>query len=148
MITLWAIAAGAFLVLEALTAAMTSIWFTAGALAALIAALCKGAVWLQIVLFVAVSGVCFALLYPRLKRFVKRSGQPTNADRLIGQQCTVTADIRALDGSGSVYIGGKTWSAKSADGGDIPAGQIVRVTAIEGVKLLVSPVLESITNNQ
>lgn len=148
MITLWAVAAGAFLVLEAVTAAMTSIWFCAGALAALIAAVCKSAVWLQIALFVAVSGVCFAVLYPRLKRFVKRSGQPTNADMLIGQECTVTADICALDGTGSVYIGGKTWSAKSADGSLIAAHTTVCVKAIEGVKLIVSPVSESITNNQ
>lgn len=138
MITLWAIAAGVFLLVEAVTAAMTSIWFTVGALAALIAAVCHAALWLQIGLFLVVSGLCFVLLYPRLRRFIKRSGQPTNIDRLIGQTCPVTADIDPLTGSGSVYIDGKTWSAKSTEA--IAAGQIVRVEEIQGVKLIVSPV--------
>lgn len=138
MITLWAVAAGVFLVVEAITAAMTSIWFSAGALAALIAALFHGALWLQLVLFIAGSTVCFVFLYPRLKRFIKRSGQPTNVDRLIGQQCPVTADINPITGSGSVYIDGKTWSAKSIVA--VAAGQLVRVEEIQGVKLIVSPV--------
>lgn len=140
MITLWAVAAAVFLVVEAVTAAMTSIWFCAGALAALIAAVCHAAVWVQLVLFLAVSGLCFVVLYPKLKRFIKRSGQPTNADRLLGQLCPVTADIDPLTGSGSVYIDGKTWSAKSASAAPIAAGQTVRVEEIQGVKLLVSPV--------
>lgn len=139
MVTLWAIAAAVFLIVEAITAAMTSIWFCAGCLAALIAALCHAAIWLQLLLFAAVSAVCFVVLYPRLKRFIKRSGQPTNADRLIGQECPVTADIDPLTGSGSVYIDGKTWSAKTLGNTTLAAGQIVRVEEIQGVKLIVSP---------
>lgn len=138
MITLWAIAAGVFLLVEAVTAAMTSIWFTVGALAALIAAVCRAALWLQIVLFVVVSGLCFVLLYPRLKHFIRRGTQPTNADRVLGQECPVTADIDPLTGSGSVFIDGKTWSARSVDGSAIAAGQIVHVEEIQGVKLIVS----------
>lgn len=142
MITVWAVAAGIFLVVEAITAAMTSIWFSAGCLAALIAALCHAAIWVQLVLFAAVSAVCFLLLYPRLKRFIKRSGQPTNADMLIGQECTVTEAIDPLRGTGSVYIAGKTWSAGSAEGAAIAAGQTVCVEQIQGVKLIVSPAEE------
>lgn len=146
MITLWAIAAGVFLVLEAISMAMTTIWFCAGSVAALIAALCGAAVWLQTVLFLAVSAACFVFLYPRLKNLLRRGGQPTNADMLIGQECSVTEAIDALNDRGSVYIAGKTWSARSAGGESIPAGQTVRVEAIQGVKLIVSPVTAAVHN--
>ena len=39
--------------------------------------------------------------------------------------------------SGAVYVDGKTWTARSADGAVIPAGTQVKVQKIEGVKLLV-----------
>lgn len=146
MITLWIVVGVIALLIEAVTAAMTSIWFCAGCLAAVVGALCGAGVWVQLALFLAVSAVCFIFLYPRLKRFVKRSGHPTNADMLIGQHCTVTEPISALEGLGSVYIAGKTWSAKSADGRAVAAGTTVRVLDIQGVKLIVEPVSQPITN--
>lgn len=38
---------------------------------------------------------------------------------------------------GAVYIDGKTWSARSEDGEIIPAGEIVTIVKMEGVKLFV-----------
>ena len=38
---------------------------------------------------------------------------------------------------GAVYVGGKTWTARSEGDEIIPAGAQVTVTRIEGVKLLV-----------
>ena len=142
MIVFWGIAAGAFLVLEAITAAMTSIWFCAGALAALIAAACTAPLWLQIVVFVVVSAVCFLLLYPRLKNYLHKTRQPTNADMAIGKICVVTETIDNLAATGTAVIDGKTWTARSADGSVIPAGKQVHVEAMEGVKLLVKTVEE------
>ncbi|MFR6186231.1 MAG: NfeD family protein [Lawsonibacter sp.] len=46
-----------------------------------------------------------------------------------------------LAGHGLVNIAGQVWSARSAgEGAVIPAGQEVRVTQIQGVKVLVEPV--------
>lgn len=140
MIIFWAAAAGAFLLLEAVTAAMTSIWFCAGCLPALAAAACGAPLWLQILLFVVVSAVCFALLYPRLKRRIQKNRQPTNADMALDQICIITETIDNLAGTGTAVIGGKTWTARSADGSVIPSGARARVARIEGVKLIVLPV--------
>lgn len=54
-----------FLIVEAVCAIhMVSIWFAAGALVAAIAALLNAAVWLQVLLFLVVSCVILALMWP------------------------------------------------------------------------------------
>lgn len=145
MVTVWIVAAIVFLIIEAVTAAMNSIWFVAGSLAALAAAALDAPVWLQAVLFLAVSGVCFAVLYPRLKDLLRRDRQPTNADMVIGQDCVVTQRIDNLGETGAVFVAGKTWTARAAKGDVIELGSVVTVDAIEGVKLMVSPVKETQT---
>ena len=144
MVTLWILAAVVFLIIEAVTAAMSSIWFVIGALAALAAAALGAPIWGQVVLFVAVSGVCFALLYPRLKRLLRRDRQPTNADMVIGRECVVTQRIDNLAGTGAVTVDGRTWTARSADGAPLELGAVVAAQRIEGVKLIVSPVKEPV----
>ena len=139
MITVWLVAAVAFLIIEAITAAMSSIWFVVGALVALVTAVCGGPLWLQIVLFLGVSIACFALLYPKLKNLLRRERKATNADMVIGQACVVTQRIDNLAGTGAVSVAGKTWTARSAGGQTIEAGATVIAESIQGVKLIVSP---------
>ena len=55
---------------EAVTVGLTSIWFSAGALAALIAALLGGALWLQILLFLVVSAACLVAVRPLTKKYL------------------------------------------------------------------------------
>lgn len=144
MIAVWTVAAVVFLIIEAVTAAMNSIWFVAGSLAALAAAALGAPIWTQALLFVAVSGLCFAILYPRLKDLLRRDRQPTNADMVIGQECVVTQRVDNLAGTGAVTVGGKTWTARSADGQTIELGAVVTAVSIQGVKLIVSPVRETV----
>ena len=54
---LWLIALIVFAVGEAITVGLTSVWFAVGALGALIAAGFGAALWLQVVVFLALSGV-------------------------------------------------------------------------------------------
>jgi membrane protein implicated in regulation of membrane protease activity len=66
--------------------------------------------------------------------------QPTNADMMIGKEALVTEDIDNVEATGAVSVGGKVWTARSADGGRIKSGAVVSVLRIEGVKLIVEPV--------
>lgn len=143
MVTFWIVAAVVFLIVEAATAAMNSIWFMVGALAALAAAALGAPLWTQILLFIAVSGLCFALLYPRLKDSLRRDRQATNADMVIGQECVVTQRIDNLAGTGAVSVGGRTWTARSAGGETVELGAVVEAQSIQGVKLIVTPVRET-----
>lgn len=145
IITLWVIVAVLFLVIELVTVGMVSIWFTVGALASLIAAALGAAMWLQIVLFIVVSGACFALLYPKLKHLVARRRQATNADMAIGQTCVVTQRIDNLAGTGAVSVGGKTWTARTENGDTVEEGALVKAERIQGVKLIVSRLPETVT---
>ena len=142
MITLWIILTVVFLVLEGVTIALCSLWFAAGSLAALVCALLGAPVWLQIVTFVLVSAACLVLLYPLLKKNLRKNRQATNADRVLGQKCLVTESIDELHATGKVRIDGKTWSAKSSDGSVIECGTTVEILEITGVRLTVKPVSE------
>ena len=144
-IVIWLILAAGFLVVELITVAMVSVWFLAGALAALAAALLGAALWLQIVVFLVVSALCFWLLYPRLKHLVTRGRQATNADMVIGKTCRVTQRIDNIASTGAVSVGGKTWSARSENGEPIEEGALVTARSIQGVKLIVAPAKQTLS---
>lgn len=145
MYIIWMVIAGLFLVLELCTAALCSIWFTVGAVAALATTALKGPVWLQILVFFLVSAACFALMYPRIKKHLNQKKTPTNADMTIGAICVVTQVIDNIAGTGAVSVGGKTWTARSVLGDVIEEGRMVRAIRIEGVKLMVTPLPEYMT---
>lgn len=136
----WLVLLILFAASEAITVGLTSIWFAAGALVALIAALLGGPVWVQITLFLAISLLCLAAVRPLAKKHLNDKVVPTNADRAIGEEIPVTQDIDNLRGRGAVVIRGMTWSARSQDGSAIPAGTMVKVLRIEGVRVFVEPV--------
>lgn len=129
-----------FSVGEAVSVGLTSIWFAAGALAALVCALLNGPLWLQITLFIIVSILCLLAVRPLAKRYLNGKVQPTNVDRILGEEAQVTEDIDNIQGRGAVTIGGITWSARSQNGEAIPTGALVKVLRIEGVKVFVEPV--------
>ena len=132
-----------FAVGEAISVGLTSIWFAAGALAALVCALANGPLWLQITLFIVVSVLCLLAVRPMAKKYLNGRVQPTNADRILGVEAQVTEAIDNIRGKGAITIGGLTWSARSQNGEAIPTGALVKVLRIEGVKVFVEPVREN-----
>ena len=122
---------------EAASVGLTSIWFAAGALCALIAALLGGPLWIQIALFLVVSVLCLLAVRPLARRHLNSKVEATNADRVIGEQAQVTEDIDNIHGKGAVVIRGIAWTARSEDGLPVPAGALVKVLRIEGVKVFV-----------
>lgn len=124
---------------EAVTVGLTSVWFAVGALGALLCALVGGNLWLQIGVFLALSGLALALVRPLAKKFLIPGYSATNADRVIGQEAVVTQTINNLHGQGQVTIAGQTWTARSQDDTVIGEGTLVRVLRIEGVKVFVAP---------
>ena len=87
--------------------------------------------------FALVSAAALLLTRPLVRRFMTRPHIPTNLDRVLGMVGKVTEAVDNERASGAVYVDGKTWTARSADGSAIPAGTQVKVRKIEGVKLLV-----------
>ena len=128
-----------FAVAEAATIALVSIWFAAGALAALLATIFTNDIWIQILLFVVVSAVTMAVVRPLARKYVLPHRVPTNADRVIGREGVITQAVDNLAPAGVVVVAGMAWTARSDSGENIPEGTVVTVRRIEGVKLFVAP---------
>ena len=139
----WLILLIAFVVLEAVTVQLLSIWFAAGSLAAMLVSLLGGTVWLQVLVFFVVSIVLFALLWPMARKHLKAKVVATNTDALVGKICRVTEDIDPLEG-GRVKLGDVTWSARSENGEAIPAGSQVKILKIQGAKVFVETVKKEV----
>ena len=137
---LWGAAVILFLVIEVITMGLTTIWFAAGALAAFVVALAAGPVWLQMLLFLAVSLILVFLLRPMFSDRLNRSRVRTNVNSMVGKEARVTKPIANFEGTGQIVVGGMEWSARSQeDGQKIPAGAKVEIREIRGVKAIVAP---------
>lgn len=137
MTFVWIGAIIVFGIVEAATAGLVSIWFVVGSVAALLAAAAGLGTLAQIVLFLVVSAAALAATRPLVRKLSTGKAVPTNADRVLGATGKVTETIDNENSSGAVYVDGKTWTARSADGSVLPAGSRVEIRRMEGVKLIV-----------
>ena len=92
----WLIALVVFLVIEAATLGLATIWFAGGALVALIAAMCGAGIVIQIVLFLVVSLVLLFFTRPLAVRFLNKDTLKTNVDRVVGMEGVVTEESPIL----------------------------------------------------
>ena len=142
MIKFWLIALVVFAAVEAITVGLTSIWFALGSLVALFAAMLGAQLWLQIALFVVVSGITLAFTRPLAVKYLNNRRQATNADRVLEMVGVVIEDVDNVAATGVVKVDGKEWSARSMSGVRIEKGTLVRPMMIDGVKLIVVPAQE------
>ena len=140
MTFVWIAAIVIFGIAEAATAGLVSIWFVAGAVAALLALELGAVLWLQIVVFLAVSIAALIATRPLAHKMLDKTIVPTNADRVLGQTARVTESIDNAVPTGAVYVGGMTWTARSESGQPIPRNAQVKIVRMEGVRLFVEPV--------
>ena len=138
MYIVWAAAIIIFGILEGITVQLVSIWFVAGAVAALISVPLGAPQWLQFVIFFAVSLIVLAIVRPIIKKRLTPKQEKTNADRCIGKDAIVIEEINNILPTGQVKADGKVWTARSSDNSIIPKDTIVSVEKIDGVKLIVS----------
>ena len=92
--------------------------------------------WPSALKFTINVAVCYVIAYS--------VAQPLAA-WVLGRTARVTETIDNDSAAGAVYVDGKTWTARSADGAVIPAGARVRIQGMEGVKLLVRELAEEET---
>lgn len=131
----WIAAIVIFLLLEAATASLVCIWFAGGSLAGLIAALLGANVYLQILIFLVVSVLCVLFLRKAALKYVKPEQSKTNLDRIIGETVRIT-DV-SENGEGKAVVNDVDWKVKTKQGEMLEKGDMVTITAVEGVKLIV-----------
>lgn len=135
----WLAAMVVFLAAEAGTVTLISIWFALGALGAILVALLGGGLMLQITVFLLLATILLLSLRGIVRRHIRPRISKTNIDSVIGATGIVLSPVDNIAALGQVQVNGVEWSARSTDGTQIPAGTLVRVDKIEGVKVFVSP---------
>ena len=139
----WLVAMVIFAVAEAMTVTLVSIWFAAGALGAIIVAMLGGSLTLQVTVFLALAILLLFFLRGMVRKHFTPRLVRTNVDSVIGSTGIVITPVNNIAALGQVQIGGVEWSARSTSGSHIPAGALVKVDKIEGVKVFVSVAEES-----
>lgn len=122
--------------IEITTLSLVSIWFSVGALIAILLKTMGVLLTGQIIGFIVTSALTFLLFRPILMKHIKTPKVKTNMDRNIGKTGEVIKEISPL-AFGQVKIDGQIWTGKSKDGTYIKEGTIIEVVGIEGVKLVV-----------
>ena len=126
------------LVIEIITVGLTTIWFAAGALAALAANVLGANLIIQIIIFLAVSVVLLIFTRPWAEKHLNRKRVRTNYEREIGKVIRITEKVDNLDQTGKSVVDGQEWTVRSRNDSDIfEAGALARVVAVSGVKLIV-----------
>lgn len=136
LIIFWAAALVFFLVLEAVTFQLVSVWLGLGALVSLLLAIFEVPFWVQLLVFVAVSAVALWATRPLVKKFLSNK-VATNSELDIGKVAIVTETINNALSKGRVKLNGTYWAARSLEGDIIEEGSTVTVVEVDGSKLIV-----------
>ena len=147
----WLAVAIAAVVIESMTCDLVALWFVPGALGAMLLSLFVDASWVQITLFLLLSVLMLVLAKTVFKKYLpqNKSKTRTNADALIGTHGVVVEDVDNLRETGSVKVKSLVWTARSSDNAvKIPAGTIVTICEISGVKLICKPQIEETESDQ
>ncbi|EJX00548.1 Nodulation efficiency, NfeD [gut metagenome] len=136
-VVIWLVLLAVLLGIEIATMGLTTIWFAGGALIAFLLSLFKTPLWSQITAFIVVSIVLLIFTRPIALKYLNKGVEKTNVDSIPGQKGIVTQTIDNLKAEGQVMVQGMKWSARSKNDRVIEEGKVVKVAAVEGVKLIV-----------
>lgn len=136
MIVIWSVVLIGTILVELETSDLVTIWFTVGAVAALISAALGVPIVYQFVIFIIVSLALLFATRPLTKRFMDKEVVKTNADRMVGMHGVVVIEI-PFDGKGEIRVDSQNWTAFSSLKTPIAEGTRVVILDIVGNKLLV-----------
>lgn len=138
MMIIWLVILIMAVVVEVLTLGLTTIWFAGGALVSIVATLLHAPIAVQVILFFTVSLLLLFFTRPVAVKYFNRDRVRTNVESLVGRQAIVISEINNIQETGQVTLGGSQWSARcESDNVVLPAGAVVNVISINGVKLIV-----------
>lgn len=138
MLILWIIIASAAIVFDLVTSAFLFVWFALGSIAAIIANSLGASYLTQLLLFIIVSAVFLIVGYPIVKKTIKKTVPKTlkQEESYIGREFLIDEDVieKAI-----MKIDGIYWTVKN-NGEAIRKGDKIKITGIEGNKLLVKKI--------
>ena len=126
------------LLIEFQTSDLDAIWFSIGALVALIVNLiCPdlALVW-QLLIFISTTVVLLLTLGRWSKKRFRNKNVSTNADALVGKEITILEDCNEFD-KGSGTINGVVWTTICQSGHTLKKNERAIIVAIDGNKLVI-----------
>lgn len=137
---IWLALFAAFIVIEAITVQLVTVWFAVGAFCSFVASFFTESLPVQLLIFIAVSAIALLVTRPLVRRLTSSKKLPTNADMYIGEEGLSLEKIDNIAATGLVKVKGSLWTARSFDDSlVIEKNTTVIVEKIEGVKLIVRP---------
>lgn len=137
---IWLALFAAFIIIEALTVQLVTVWFAVGAFCSFVASFFTESLPVQLLIFIAVSAIALLVTRPLVRRLTSSKKLPTNADMYIGEEGLSLEKIDNIAATGLVKVKGSLWTARSFDDSlVIEKNTPVVVEKIEGVKLIVRP---------
>ncbi len=131
------------MIVELVTLSLVSVWFSIGAIVAILFNYLKFDIVIQIIGFLVGSFLTFLIFRPILKKQIEGEKVRTNYDRLIGKKGQVIKAIEAED-FGQVRVENQLWSAVEKNNLTLEEGKMVKVLGISGVKLIVEEYKEEV----
>jgi inner membrane protein len=97
-----------------------------------------GPVWMQLLLFSALSIVSLVLFRSRLLKSIQHDPQAPEVDSLVGEVGLLEGAI-APGQIGRIEVRGAAWSARNGTSSELPRGIRCRVVRVDGLMLVVEP---------
>ena len=134
----WLVLMILMLVFELATVGLTTIWVAGGSLAALIVSLLNGPLWLQIVIFLAVTFLLLWFTRPLAVKYLNSKKMATNYEATKGKEVLVLERVDNIAETGKVRLDGMEWTARSVEN-DITfeVNEKAFVKDVSGVKLMI-----------
>ncbi len=140
---IWAIVGFLFIFVEILTPSMFFLPLGGAAFFAAVAAFkYPDNYWVQGGVFALFAVLFFITVRPFMRKKEDGDEQTGVEAKYIANEALVTKDIGAehTDGIGEIKIYGEIWQAKSADGSEIKAGEMVKITKNESLIMFVEKI--------
>ena len=129
------------IIVEVCTDQLISIWFVPGAIVSIVLDLSSVSLIWQFIVFFVVSIIGITLGKKFLFKYKSNDSCKTNIDAIIGEKCIVTEKVNTFAGCGQAKVHGQTWSCRGVSDEDVfVEGEVLKIVAIEGVKLIVKKI--------
>ena len=138
----WLVLMIILLLIEIPTVGLTTIWGVVGAFIAMLLSMVGVPIVAQFIVFFVVTVLLLYYTRPWALKHLNNKVTKTNKDKLIGQIIKVTETVDNINQTGSGNVNDVSWTLRTKDNSVIPAGSLVKVLEISGVKLIVERYME------
>ena len=133
---IWGTIIIATIIIELFSADIDAIWFSAGALIALVLSFFEVHIAIQLAIFVIVTAILLFTVGKWAKKALMIKNIPTNSDSLIGREILILESANEFD-KGSGVINDVVWTVICQAGISVEKGKHAIIVAIDGNKLVV-----------